>query len=142
MNDPLKESRASLEGKQVNFQWPISQCAIDQFGSAIGEEHPIHSDEAAARAAGFSGTIVPGTFLVALTGNAAARLFKAIGQSGLAYGYDRIRFLRPVSTTETLTVNYTIVSHDLGSGMLRASVEIKDRHDSLVFVGIHLSKIF
>jgi 3-hydroxybutyryl-CoA dehydratase len=131
-----------LVGSVIEFAWRVTQSAVAEFGEAVGEEHPIHSSDQAARAAGLAGAIVPGTFLVGLSGNAAARFFKSTGRSGLAYGYDRIRFTRPVSTSETLSVRYRIEHHDLATGTLRADVAIHDREGNVVMVATHLSKVF
>jgi acyl dehydratase len=139
---PKEDPPVSLVGRKVAFEWALSQSAVDRFGLTVGEEHPIHSDERAARESGLPGTIAQGTFLVALSGNAAARFFKSTARGGLAYGYDRVRFTRPVATNEVVAVQYEIIEHDLSKSLLRAQVRIENSRGELVMTAVHLAKIY
>lgn len=68
----------------------FEQAAVDAFVGLTGDANPIHSDAAAARAAGFEGPIVPGIMM--------ASLFPAIiGSSfpGAVYLSQSLRFSHP-----------------------------------------------
>lgn len=131
-----------LIGTTIELSWPVTQAMMDEFGRATGDNHPIHVDVDAARSMGFSGTIVPGTFMVGIMGNAATRFFLQTGRPGLSVGYDRTRFLKPVLVGQTLVVKYTIVAEDVASGKLSATVEVMDESGAAVAVATHISRIF
>lgn len=131
----------TLEGMTIEVRWPLTQATLDQFGALSGDDHPIHINEKAARAAGLDGTIVQGTLLVGLMGNASTRFFEKLGRPGLSVGYDRLRFIKPLRTGQTVVVNYRIATHDLATGRLSASVEVLDEAGIPVAVATHLSKV-
>ena len=75
-------------------------------------------------------------------GSAFGTEMEEIDWSGVSYGYDRIRFVKPVATGENVTVKYEIVEHDLAKERLRAEISITDGDGTLLSVGTHLSKGF
>lgn len=81
----------------------IMQEMVDRYAalSGDGEGEWIHLDpERAAREASYGGTIVPGFFqvshLIRLTGEAMRTLLPFDANHALNYGFDRLRFVRPM----------------------------------------------
>ncbi|WP_113700256.1 MaoC/PaaZ C-terminal domain-containing protein [Nonomuraea lactucae] len=78
----------------------VSQSMVDTYGEVTGEEHWLHNDPERARAESpFGGrTIVQGSFLVAHCARLPEELLVLLGKADyvLNYGYDRVRFIRPV----------------------------------------------
>jgi acyl dehydratase len=81
----------------------ITQEMVDRYAalSGDGEGEWIHLDpERAAREASYGGTIVPGFFqvshLIRLTGEAMRTLLPFDANHALNYGFDRLRFVRPM----------------------------------------------
>ncbi|CAN7658821.1 MaoC/PaaZ C-terminal domain-containing protein [Variovorax paradoxus] len=81
----------------------ITQEMVDRYAalSGDGEGEWIHLDpERAAREANYGGTIVPGFFqvshLIRLTGEAMRTLLPFDANHALNYGFDRLRFVRPM----------------------------------------------
>jgi acyl dehydratase len=81
----------------------ITQEMVDRYAalSGDGEGEWIHLDpERAAREASYGGTIVPGFFqvshLIRLTGEAMRTLLPFNANHALNYGFDRLRFVRPM----------------------------------------------
>lgn len=100
MRDRLKQKI----GKEGLSEWHvITQEMVDRYAvlSGDGEGEWIHLDpERAAREAGYGGTIVPGFFqvshLIRLTGEAMRTLVVFDANHALNYGFDRLRFVRPM----------------------------------------------
>lgn len=100
MRDRLKQKI----GKEGLSEWHvITQEMVDRYAvlSGDGEGEWIHLDpERAAREAGYGGTIVPGFFqvshLIRLTGEAMHTLVVFDANHALNYGFDRLRFVRPM----------------------------------------------
>jgi acyl dehydratase len=59
----------------------------------------------------------------------------------VSYGYDRIRFIKPVFIGDTLTVDYRIAERDETKGELRAQVSVTNQHGDLVAVAVHILKL-
>jgi acyl dehydratase len=81
----------------------ITQEMVERYSalSGDGEGEWIHLDpERASREAGYGGTIVQGFFqvshLIRLTGEAMRTLLPFDSNHALNYGFDRLRFVRPM----------------------------------------------
>ena len=69
--------------------YEVGREAIRAFAFAIGDENPVHRDQAAARAAGHPDVIAPPTYVVSLTmrseTQAAADAFGDIDMAGVLH---------------------------------------------------------
>ena len=76
----------------------IGQEMIDAFARTTGDDQAIHLDPSAAREAGFGGTIAHGMLTVSLIPALARKSLPKIAdrKMNINYGFDRIRFVRPV----------------------------------------------
>jgi len=100
MFDRLKQK----VGHEGLSEWHvITQEMVDRYAalSGDGEGEWIHLDpERAAREASYGGTIVPGFFqvshLIRLTREAMRTLIVFDANHALNYGFDRLRFVRPM----------------------------------------------
>lgn len=80
-------------------EWPITQEHVTAFGQLTGDMQWIHVDpERAADESPFGGTIAHGFYVLSLLANLRkSDGLEIIGYgSGLNYGIDRLRFIRPV----------------------------------------------
>jgi acyl dehydratase len=59
----------------------------------------------------------------------------------VSYGYDRIRFVKPVFIGDTLTVDYLVDRIDEHEGKTFASVSITNQHHDVVCVATHILKL-
>jgi acyl dehydratase len=78
---------------------PINQSLIDSFADVTGDDAFIHVDPERAATTRFGGTIAHGLLLLSLL----PRMFRSAtpellgSRLGVNYGFDRVRFLTPVS---------------------------------------------
>ena len=72
MLDRRLVGRTTAPGKNL-----VERGAVRRFAEAIGEDHPMHRSERAARALGYPGIIAPPTF--ATTFEAASDLRSVLG---------------------------------------------------------------
>ncbi len=93
----------------------IDKTMIRRFAQAIGETDPIHFDDAAAKAAGYSSLPAPMTFPVALKtiayalpdgGNILTQMFARMGVNTLnmLHGEQDIRARRPIQAGDVVTI--------------------------------------
>ncbi len=137
----MTDTLPSLEGRSTQFEKTISSDDVMQFASLSGDDHPIHIDDAFARAAGLKARIVQGSLMVGLMAGASTKFFRDLGRPALSYGYDRIRFTGPVDLGQRLRVDYTITRHDLQERKTWADVRVVDDQDRLVAVAQHVAKL-
>lgn len=83
---------------------------IDAWASLTGERHPVHMDDAFARAAGFRGRVAHGLFSLALVEGLKAGL-GAFEQSVIAsLGWNNVKFSAPLYPGESVHLRLTLVS--------------------------------
>jgi acyl dehydratase len=88
---------------------PLTQEAINAYAKASGDDNPLHTDLAAARAAGLENTIVHGMMLLGLVGEAveAALTDHRILSLGA-------KFLTPIKAGERVVVTGKAVADKRG----------------------------
>lgn len=125
----LLSSRHSVYENRLVF----SRDQVASFAAASGDVNPIHLDDDAARAAGFSGRISHGVL-------AAAELSRILGTEvpgpGTIFGRLDMAFLRPVLADEEYHVAMKIAGGVKQSGHMHAVFEVRDR-ESRVCVYAH-----
>ena len=91
---------------------PIERCRLKFFAKAIGETHPVYTDEAAARDAGYADLPAPPTFLFAaeLDSGAMFGLLDRLGvpHEKVLHGEESFEYLGPVVAGDTVTVSSRI----------------------------------
>lgn len=91
---------------------PIERTRVTFFAAAIGADDPVHSDIAAARAAGFPDLVAPPTFLFAAELDSGA-IFGFLAAAGIPigrvlHGEQGFTWHRPVCVGDTVTVTSEI----------------------------------
>ncbi len=129
-------------GETVSFTKTISESDVYLFAGITGDFSRMHIDEAFMAATPFKHRIVHGVLTFAL-GSTASTMIQVKANANvpsLSYGYDRLRFLRPVYFGETVTANYTIESIDEENYKSFAKIEIYNQHQELCVVATHILK--
>jgi len=114
-------------GATASFSKTIGESDVSLFAGLTGDLAPQHIDEAYMREHPMGTRIVHGTLVLALTSTAAARLSEQEGITVVSYGYDRVRFIRPVLLGQTIEARATVESIDEETGkiMLDSQVHLK-----------------
>lgn len=120
----------------------ISEGESMLFNSLVMDHHPYVSDERFAVEAGaFGRRLVAGAFVFSLgLGLAATNCLNSF-----SYGYDRLRFIRPVfigDTIYTIRANLAKEVHDPRMGKLRVSYSVYKGEGELVLYAEHLLTAF
>lgn len=116
----------------------ISEGESMQFNSLVMDHHPYVSDALFAEEEGaFGRRLVAGAFVFSLgLGLAATNCLNSF-----SYGYDRLRFIKPVfigDTIYTIRENLTKVVHNDKMGKLRVSYSVYKNEGELVLYAEHL----
>lgn len=86
---------------------PIDEAMVAAYAAASGDDNPIHTDAAAARAVGLDGAVVQGMLTMALAARAIAVWLPAARCPKLS-----CRFALPVPVGATLTLGARVVHRD------------------------------
>ena len=103
----------------------ITQATIGAFAAVTGDDHWIHVDtERAAREMPGGRTIVHGLLLLSLIPALQRQIFHIRHRGrGLNYGYDRVRFVRPVPCGARIRLAQTLVEARPADGGTRLTLD-------------------
>lgn len=90
----------------------VTQQAINQFGALSGDQNWFHVDpERAAREMPDGRTIAHGLYLLSLAPALQTQIFRILHRGrGLNYGYDRVRFIRPVTVGSQIRMTQRLMA--------------------------------
>lgn len=129
-------------GDSASFTKTISESDVYLFAGITGDFSRMHTDDEFMKTTPYKKRIVHGVLTFAL-GSTASTLIQVQAQAeipSLSYGYDHLRFLRPVYFGDTVTAIYTIESVDIDNMKTFARVEIFNQHQELCVVATHILK--
>lgn len=132
------EDFALSEKRQTNVR-AISAEDIDFHAQESGDYFPHHMDEAWCNTQPFKHRIAHGTLIFTIAVGLTAN---HINEVSMTYGYDRLRFIKPVYINDCLQVTVTIKEkkdHKMpGYGLVTELVECFNQQGELVMVCEHL----
>ena len=119
----------------------ITETDIVVHAGQTGDFFPHHMDAAWCATQPFGARIAHGTLIVSI---AVGMTAVDINPQSMSYGYDKIRFLRPVYIGDTITVTAEITSKTdhkkdpAALGYLHELVRVTNQNDDPVLVLTHL----
>jgi 3-hydroxybutyryl-CoA dehydratase len=122
----------------VRFTKTVSEADIYAFAGVSGDFAPIHVDEEYARASQAGGRVAHGVLVMAFMSAAATAWCAREGARTYSYGYDRVRFVRPVRIGDTVTVTYAKEAELPEKRQVIASVEAHNQSGELVAAARHI----
>lgn len=131
-------------GDSCEFTKTISESDVYGFAGITGDFSRMHTNEAFMKTTEFGTRIVHGVLSFAL-GSTASTLIQtqmSADLPSLSYGYDRLRFVRPVYIGDTLRATYTVKQIDDSKLRSLADVRIYNQHGDLCVVATHILQFF
>lgn len=118
----------------------ITETDIVLHAGQTGDFFPHHMDEEWCRTQPFGHRIAHGTLVLSV---AVGMTAVDINPQAMSYGYDRIRFIRPVFIGDTLLVDAEITASEPHprrpeAGLLHEVVTVRNQHADTVLVLTHL----
>jgi acyl dehydratase len=122
---------ASIVGRQYEpFAIEVEKGRIRAFARAIGETNPIHSDEAAARSAGYPSLVAPPTFAwtIIMDADQGFRVHADCGipKAKTVHGQQGFIYHRPICAGDVISGRQTVVdfAEKKGGAMQFITVEM------------------
>lgn len=117
----------------------ITAADIDFHAKESGDFFPHHMDEEWCKTQPFKKRMAHGTLIITVAVGLTADV---INEAAMTYGYDRIRFIKPVFIDDTI---YAVTSikekkdhKKPGYGLITETVETYNQHNELVMVCEHV----
>ena len=130
-------------GQSVTLTRTVTEQDIRIFAELSGDDNPHHTDATFAARTRFRQRIAHGALLVAFISAAFTRYVERWLDREtpvVSYGYDRIRFIKPVLFGDTLEIEHRIAEIDPSAGKLFADVKITNQRGELVAAARHVMK--
>jgi acyl dehydratase len=130
-------------GSSVATSRTISESDLYLFAGLTGDLGPNHMDEEYSKRTAYGRRVVHGAYLVGLASAASTligeRYLKG-AYRGASYGYDKVRFVRPVFIGDTITMTYTV--KELEPEKLRTYSDVvgTNQDGTVVFAAIHIAQ--
>ena len=127
----------ALEGKELPpSEWfLVTQEIVDAHARTTGDDDWLHTDVAAATEGPTGGTIAQGTLLLAILTGVQYGTFPQLVSAAeylLNYGFDRLRFVRPVLTgrrVRSLSRVAAVTTREDGRHVIRLDVRLEVEDD-------------
>jgi acyl dehydratase len=117
----------------------VSEADIILHAGQTGDFFPHHMDEEWCKTQPFKKRIAHGTLIFSMAIGLTAAL---VNEVSMTYGYDRLRFIKPVFIGDTLQVTVSIKEKKdhkkPGFGLVTELVEAFNQHRELVMVCEHI----
>ena len=128
-----------LNEKRQTGSRTVTEADIDFHAKESGDYFPHHMDEDWCNTQPFKHRIAHGTLIFTIAIGLTA---VSINEASMTYGYERLRFIKPVFINDTIQVTVTIKDKKEykkpGYGLVTESVECFNQLSELVMVCEHL----
>jgi acyl dehydratase len=128
-------------GRSVTVSKTVGETDIYLFAGISGDFSPNHVDEEYMRTTRYGRRIAHGALMVAYMSQASTKMCAGLSSAVVSYGYDRIRFPKPVFIGDTVTVRYEVESVEPASGKALSRVTCTNQRGEVVAAAIHILKI-
>jgi acyl dehydratase len=146
MEAPVKDTdryfEAIEEGEtyRVADARTITEADIVNFAGLSGDFHPLHMSKPAGETSDFEGRIAHGNLVFSI----AEALIADMNPKSFSYGYDRIRFVKPVLIGDTISVSREVTEteeYNDSLGRIAYEYEVENDAGETVLVCTHIALV-
>ena len=117
----------------------ITEADLVIHAGQTGDFFPHHMDAEWCKTQPFKQRMAHGTLVFSISIGLTAA---AINEAAMTYGYDRLRFIKPVFINDTIKVKITVMGKKEHKnpeyGLITEKVEAFNQHDELIMVCEHI----
>lgn len=128
----------AVSADTMTFTKTITEFDVYSFAGITGDFYPIHIDAVYAATQPVGQRVAHGVLLMGLMSTTGARWMLSQSIDGLSYGYEGVRFIRPVLFGDTITVSYTKEGESEDGHKIFAAVQAHNQNGELVGVAKHI----
>jgi 3-hydroxybutyryl-CoA dehydratase len=127
-------------GSTVSFSKTVGESDIYLFAGITGDLSPNHVNAEYMKATRYGKIIAHGVLLMGYMSTCSTRIIEGVDRPAVSYGYDRVRFIKPVFVGDTITVEYVVTEQDLAGERTMARVTVTNQDGEVVAVATHILK--
>ncbi|MGE5620925.1 MAG: MaoC family dehydratase [Sphingomonadaceae bacterium] len=125
-------------GQTVYVSKTVGESDVYLFAGITGDLHPNHVNEQYMKDTRFGRRIAHGALMVGYISAASTKLLASVSSPCVNYGFERIRFIKPVFIGDTITVEYRIVEKNPEKDTVYAQVTITNQKGEVVTSAVNL----
>ena len=128
-------------GDTTSFTKTVSESDVYQFAGITGDFSPNHVNKAYMEKSSFGRLMAHGALIVGFMSTVSTQISahsREAEETPVSVGYDKVRFLKPVFLSDTITVAYTVSEIDVVRRRSTAGIEVTNQNDELVAVASHI----
>ena len=129
-------------GTPYTFTKTFSESDVYLYAGIIGDFFPAHINEEYCKTMPYKTRIVHGCLTFSLASTVSGMAAVQSGHDCVAWGYDRLRFLKPVYFGDTITATYMFRELDGERMRTTADCTMTNQHGETVLTCIHYMKAF
>ena len=130
---PVRELPGAMQ-----FSKTVTEFDVYSFAGITGDFYPVHINAEYAAKQPVGERVAHGVLLMGLMSTTAGQWMMKQSIDGLSYGYDGVRFVRPVRFGDTITVAYAEAGRSDDGRRITCRVEARNQHDEVVGVAQHI----
>jgi acyl dehydratase len=127
-------------GATYTFTKTFAECDVYLFAGIIGDFFPAHVNEEYCKTMPYKTRIVHGCLTFSLASTVSGMAGVQSGHDIVAWGYDKLRFLKPVYFGDTITASYVFTDLDHEKMKTTANCTMTNQHGDLVLSCVHYMK--
>lgn len=129
-------------GTVFTFSKTVGEFDIYEFAGISGDFSPNHVNEEAMKKTRYHGRIAHGVLLMAYMSTCSSKAIEACkDMTAVSYGYDHVRFVRPVRIGDTVNISYEISERHPEDYRIIADITAKNQDDDVVAVARHIMQV-
>lgn len=128
-------------GEEFKFTKTVGESDVYLFAGITGDFTMHHIDEEYMKTTPFKTRIAHGVLTLGFSSTSLGKAVQACGQTCISVGYDKLRFIKPVSLGDTVTAIYTVLEKDEDTGKVLGDVKCINQKGETVLVAKHILKI-
>ncbi|WP_020500785.1 MaoC family dehydratase [Sciscionella marina] len=125
-------------GDVTEFRKTVSESDVYLFAGITGDMHSNHVDEQTMRSSPYGSRIAHGGLVLGLTSNTSTAMVARAGKGAVSYGYDKVRFTRPVFLGDTVTARYEVAYIDNEDSKVYSDISVINQNGDIVMVATHI----
>ena len=142
MDFPVFFEDFEIGASRVTHARTITEADIVFHAGHSGDFMPHHTDSEFCKTQPFKKIVAHGTMTFAIAIGLSVSS-QPLNPHGMSYGYNKIRYPRPVFAGDTIKVKINIISKEdhpkqTGHGILTEAKEVTNQHDEVVMYAEHL----
>jgi 3-hydroxybutyryl-CoA dehydratase len=127
-------------GASISFSKTVGESDVYLFAGITGDFSPNHVNQEVMSKTPFKERVAHGVLSLGFASTTSTRMIERTKMTAVSYGYDRVRFIKPVLIGDTITVTYTIAEIDEEDLKTYADIEVVNQHGEVCTVARNILK--